>query len=541
MEKLAPLHPENHKKSKNKVKFVLVIISNFVFLFLFFVWLAGKRNIDGDEGLYLEAARLVSQGKTLYFDFFYQQMPLLPYLYSFWMKIFGFDFFIGRYLSALFMALTGGTLLFYTIWKTRGYLLVSLMALLFFANGFILAWAPVVKTHSLSLFSITLSCVLLLIWKKNQKMWLLALVGLSIGVGVNSRLTLGPIIIFYLIFLNLWNTKNRLGNNLVFLISISLTSIPAAIYFLSDPGIFIKYNLLYHTQVYPGVVSGERRFSTIQNVFTQIQMILLVVLTQISFLFFLKKGWRKFVVKDEFFIFLLLLLFIVIHLSSAEPYTQYFVAMVPLILMFILPLFMKIISYPKLLAAPLLAVFFLFYLSSARGTRDFEIVSMASDRPEWELVNVLKTVDTLKKNIQPGEYCLTWWPGYAFMAGCQSVPGMENHMRNYAVQRLGHEKLKEYKMMSDEELFANIREGKYRVMVDGLYHIESPLYEFLGEEIQAHYIPEIMGLRIRYPDGEKLFDLIYEEAFQTRRGKRKRKRAPRVGIKSRPIEVVHGF
>ena len=42
--------------------------------------LSRHRPIDGDEGYYATAARLVSEGHTPYLDFFYPQMPLLPYL-----------------------------------------------------------------------------------------------------------------------------------------------------------------------------------------------------------------------------------------------------------------------------------------------------------------------------------------------------------------------------------------------------------------------------------------------------------------------------
>src|ERR1700694_3313720 len=43
---------------------------------------AHVRPIDGDEGYYTTAARLVWEGKTPYRDFSYPQGPLLPYIYS---------------------------------------------------------------------------------------------------------------------------------------------------------------------------------------------------------------------------------------------------------------------------------------------------------------------------------------------------------------------------------------------------------------------------------------------------------------------------
>jgi len=57
---------------------------------LFFTWLALHRFIDGDEGHFLLASRLVLMHKKPYLDFFYNQAPLLPYVYALWMKCSGY-------------------------------------------------------------------------------------------------------------------------------------------------------------------------------------------------------------------------------------------------------------------------------------------------------------------------------------------------------------------------------------------------------------------------------------------------------------------
>ncbi len=66
-----------------------------LFLLLLVAFAAGTlalsrvRPIDGDEGYYATAARLVSHGRTPYLDFFYPQMPLLPYVYAPAFKVVG--------------------------------------------------------------------------------------------------------------------------------------------------------------------------------------------------------------------------------------------------------------------------------------------------------------------------------------------------------------------------------------------------------------------------------------------------------------------
>src|SRR5579863_10359062 len=62
-------------------QWLLVAIVSLVYL-AGLVYYAATRPIDGDEGFYTTAARLVWEGKKPYRDFFFQQAPLLPYVYS---------------------------------------------------------------------------------------------------------------------------------------------------------------------------------------------------------------------------------------------------------------------------------------------------------------------------------------------------------------------------------------------------------------------------------------------------------------------------
>lgn len=64
------------------------------------IYYAHVRPIDADEGFYTTAARLVWEGKTPYRDFFYQQAPLLPYLYSWIWAVHPRSLVAMRFLSA---------------------------------------------------------------------------------------------------------------------------------------------------------------------------------------------------------------------------------------------------------------------------------------------------------------------------------------------------------------------------------------------------------------------------------------------------------
>ena len=66
--------------------------------------------VNLDEGYYLTASRFVYQGKIVYRDFFYTQMPLLPYIYGLWLKLFGYSWTSARLLGALISTALGSAL-----------------------------------------------------------------------------------------------------------------------------------------------------------------------------------------------------------------------------------------------------------------------------------------------------------------------------------------------------------------------------------------------------------------------------------------------
>lgn len=484
--------------NRNITLFIVVFV-NFLVMLFFFHHLGVLRNIDGDEGLYLEAARLVAQGKSLYSDFFYQQMPALPYLYAGWMKVFGFTLSSARWLSALLTALTSVFVMGYVARRTGKLLLVNLCSLLFFANGMVLAWAPVIKTHPLNMLTLTASLVMILEWKAGRSCWWLFFSGLALGIGISGRLTLGPFAVLFLAFI-LWQSPSSKWRGVAaFFVGAALPSIPVLVFFFSDPALFWKYNFTYHTHVYPGVVGPERRLYTAQNLISHGQFLLLTIAAQVGVLLLGEKQGRQFFSQDEGLVAMTALLFLAIHMGSAEPYTQYFSAMIPLLILLSVPFFEALLSAPKSLAILGLGFFFITYLWDLRSSRDFEIASMLSNRPEWSQKNIHATVLRAKRILRAKEECLTWWPGYAFMAGCKSVPGMENHMRNYAVQRLNAKEIEPYKMLTEEKLLEDLRNAKYRVIIDGVYHIDSPYYRDIQEAIAQNYWDVGQGVKIRAP------------------------------------------
>jgi len=187
-----------------------IIAAILIFQCLIFVPVATVRPIDGDEGFYLLAAKLAFQGKQLYTDFFYPQMPLLPYVYGLWMSIFGFSWYAARLLSALLAVGTGLLLYKYVVRLTTkrslGLLAVGLYALC----SVLLGWYTVAKTFSLSVFLLMSAVVLLPRDSDSHRELRYVLSGLLLGLAVDTRLLfLGVVPVFWLVLCRSQESKSE--------------------------------------------------------------------------------------------------------------------------------------------------------------------------------------------------------------------------------------------------------------------------------------------------------------------------------------------
>lgn len=128
----------------------LLLIPVFLIQLIPFLVVARHRLIDGDEGFYLMASRLVFEHRVPYRDFFFTQMPLLPYVYGLWMQIAGRSWGSARIFSAILAALLG-TILFACICReTRRPAVALLAVVLFTSSTLIFAWFTIVKTFALA-------------------------------------------------------------------------------------------------------------------------------------------------------------------------------------------------------------------------------------------------------------------------------------------------------------------------------------------------------------------------------------------------------
>jgi hypothetical protein len=130
--------------------------STVVFLFLLgglVAWLlpiAAERLIDGDEGYLLMAARLVSEGRWPYRDFFFTQTPLLPAVFGMFFWGIGRSWLRARLLAGL-IAVALGLLVYREARRATRRSSAALFATALYAlGGATIGWLTIVKGYGLS-------------------------------------------------------------------------------------------------------------------------------------------------------------------------------------------------------------------------------------------------------------------------------------------------------------------------------------------------------------------------------------------------------
>src|SRR5437763_5965496 len=125
-----------------------------------FVPIALLRQVDGDEGSYVLAAKLAAHGHLPYRDFIYPQMPLMPYVYGAWSLVAGESWYAARMLSALLAVGLAAVFYAYALRRFGRRLAVLGLALLV-SSSLLFGWLTVVKTYALSTLALFVAFALL--------------------------------------------------------------------------------------------------------------------------------------------------------------------------------------------------------------------------------------------------------------------------------------------------------------------------------------------------------------------------------------------
>ena len=134
----------------SKNKHFLMIALTFLIISISFI-----RPLNIDEGYYIASAREVLEGKLLYKDFTFHQMPLTIYVYSLISDIGFWSLVLGRTLSVLMLSLSS-LMLLSLVKNLSGVNSVILFLIFYFLNTFLIDWSVLIRIYALSILFLSL-------------------------------------------------------------------------------------------------------------------------------------------------------------------------------------------------------------------------------------------------------------------------------------------------------------------------------------------------------------------------------------------------
>ena len=452
----------------------------FTFFFAFFGLIAASRLIAQDEGFYMYASRLVASGNIPYRDFFYPQMPLLPFVYGILIAIMGPSWEACRMLSALFAAGTG-TLLVLLVLRSQGRAYALAAGLLFISSVFVFPWYVLVQTYPLAVFLLFSSWYLLQIRK------LAFLAGIVFGLCVETRLPLAAALPAFLYEILRWGKGKRWRGTWSFLAGGAFVALPLLLPLLWNSEVFLFNNLGYHLIRFGDQEEyfEQQRSKIIQILFGlrdsgKFDSFQMPYLLWASVILFCSQLYRK-----QWPSSLLLLIFclFIVHLTPDPPYVQYFACLIPFLILAAMELVHSACKDGNILQSPrlfrclqgALCLVLIHYLWGVSAdfkrhlrTGDGVIGIMNSkNAAAWNITALEEMAKKVDDLTEPGDLVFASWPGHIFASHAQVLPGAENHFGLALTFRgdVSDERLRRYRIVSFSELSEAARHAAFKVAV----------------------------------------------------------------------------
>ena len=463
---------------KQIVIFWIILLLQLLFLSVFVFF----RLIDYDEASYLSAAHLVANGKLPYIDFFYAQMPYVPYAYS---PVSGFglsSLFWGRLISSL-AGLVLGIALFRLAYKlSRNARLSLFLFFLYGSNGLLLAWHSVVKTLVISDLFGFISFILFvsyLLSEERHKNVKILLSGFFVGLALNLRLTFSAIwlaemvLIFFLSFRR--SPGQKMITGLWFCLGTVLSSSLAIYLFLKDPSAFIFDNLTYHQILGLSFI----KLGFMKRILTLFKFVfypqnLFILLAAIIGMVSAKKSTKikDFVISNQVILiaFLFGILLTITSFSISPTTFQHYEQTLPYFLIASITGFgilesklgkrKTIIGVISALYALLVIPFAVIFILSVRDR----------DKP-YPISEVRKVMKVVEENSRPHQTVFSTWPAYAIFAKRETVPGLETWGWE-VTHLLSPQELEKSKLLNRQQMKEIILEKKVSLIVEGDWFVK---------------------------------------------------------------------
>ena len=189
-----------------------------------------NRYIDADEGFYLYSADLVLHGQTPYTDFYYPQMPLLPYIFAGWLAVFGLNWISARIFTVLLCAFIADLLFYWVYRETKQFRWAVLAVILFVFNSLTTYSLLTAKTFTITVTMSLLAVILVTNSSPRYGILKSGVAGFLAGLCFGSRLMTAPIILTVIVIALFSNFDQKWRRLLTCCIGIVLSLLPLGLF-----------------------------------------------------------------------------------------------------------------------------------------------------------------------------------------------------------------------------------------------------------------------------------------------------------------------
>lgn len=401
---------------------------------------AARLGVDADEGFYAFAAREVHSGQRIYTDFFFPQMPYLPYVTAPFLDADAPSIMPGRAVNVVSGALTAGLLAWAAAaWSGRMAVGLTVGAMLA-ASPLYLLLLSVGKTYGLA--NLGLVAAFLLLARPQLGIAGAALAGACAAVALGARLPAAAAVVV----LAAWSLRHGGRPFLAFAAGGVVASLPWLVVFARDPEAFWFCNFGFH-ELRREITDFGAIVSQKANVLAKWTLLpqnfLLWVLAAVGV-------WREPRIGVPALACALALA--LGYLAATPTYLQYFLQLMPFLVIAAVPAIAVLVDRRVLLG--IAAIVSLVGLGWAlRPPADG---SKRAERIEaWRLDHVTEVAAYLRDHTRPGDRILSWWEGYPLLAHREGFTGVGFWESNVA-KKLPPERRRRHHVLGREEVAALI-------------------------------------------------------------------------------------
>jgi hypothetical protein len=434
----------------------IVVAQAAIFVPLFVV-----RSLDGDEGVYAYASVQVSRAALPFRDFFYEQMPLLPFVYGGWFRLAGASWRSGRLLSA-FLAVAVGGLLYWFIKRRNGrkYALAALV--LYVTSGVLLSWFSTIETFALSTLFLCGAFVLVERSRESPGGWASSLgSGILAALAIETRLTFGLAAIV---------VAAASRSRRVWVLGLTLGLTPSLILFGLAPRHFVFDNVLYHgAKTSGGFFSGLRaKADTLERLISGgdgAQLVLLVLVAVVAVIALRRLGRPT---------PLALWIALALGVGSLVPnpaFGSYFSVIVPFLVIgvveFVALLDGEILGPSgggRTVATTFIGAATVFYLLLA----PFSFTQLIRGDSTMNVQEAERVSAVIDAHTRKGELILSSWPGYLFDAHAGAIPRTANPFVPLAAAHLSRAAIRRNGLVTAADIERMIRQHRTHLVVFGI-------------------------------------------------------------------------